>query len=152
MTKQLNLTVDNKKPLLLISKVLGQVLFNPPNVAGWPGGRNWIDNSTLMMRLNLAGMVFQVAKMDFQAKPELEEAQGKALKNMTSTIDLQPILAMTKDASKTETYDTLSDYFLQPDTPLKAASFERFIEKGQGMAYVRSLCLRLMTLPEYQLC
>jgi uncharacterized protein (DUF1800 family) len=32
---------------------LGQSLFNPPNVAGWAGGRIWITPSTLLQRGNL---------------------------------------------------------------------------------------------------
>jgi hypothetical protein len=32
---------------------LGQSLFNPPNVAGWAGGRTWITPSTLLERGNL---------------------------------------------------------------------------------------------------
>jgi uncharacterized protein (DUF1800 family) len=32
---------------------LGQTLFNPPNVAGWAGGRTWITPSTLLQRGNL---------------------------------------------------------------------------------------------------
>ena len=32
---------------------LGQALFNPPNVAGWAGGRTWITPSTLLERGNL---------------------------------------------------------------------------------------------------
>jgi uncharacterized protein (DUF1800 family) len=32
---------------------LGQALFDPPNVAGWPGGRTWITPSTLLQRGNL---------------------------------------------------------------------------------------------------
>jgi uncharacterized protein (DUF1800 family) len=32
---------------------LGQALFDPPNVAGWAGGRTWITPSTLLQRGNL---------------------------------------------------------------------------------------------------
>jgi uncharacterized protein (DUF1800 family) len=32
---------------------LGQLVFFPPNVKGWPGGKNWIDSSTLLGRANL---------------------------------------------------------------------------------------------------
>ena len=32
---------------------LGQSLFDPPNVAGWAGGRTWITPSTLLERGNL---------------------------------------------------------------------------------------------------
>lgn len=31
---------------------MGQTLFDPPNVAGWPGGRSWFSSSTLLARLN----------------------------------------------------------------------------------------------------
>lgn len=33
-------------------ETLGQVLFFPPNVAGWPDGRSWINPSTLLTRGN----------------------------------------------------------------------------------------------------
>ncbi len=36
---------------------LGQVLFAPPNVKGWEGGRAWISSSTLLFRYNLAGYI-----------------------------------------------------------------------------------------------
>lgn len=36
---------------------LGQVLFAPPNVKGWEGGRTWISSSTLLFRYNLAGYI-----------------------------------------------------------------------------------------------
>ncbi|MAE67562.1 MAG: hypothetical protein CMJ18_25170 [Phycisphaeraceae bacterium] len=32
---------------------MGQHLFDPPSVAGWPGGRSWINTSTLFVRQNL---------------------------------------------------------------------------------------------------
>lgn len=33
---------------------LGQVPFYPPNVAGWPGGRSWMNPATLLTRGNFA--------------------------------------------------------------------------------------------------
>jgi Protein of unknown function (DUF1800) len=35
-------------------RVLGQELFNPPNVKGWDGGVAWISTNTLLSRHNLA--------------------------------------------------------------------------------------------------
>ena len=32
---------------------LGQTMFNPPNVAGWAGGRTWVTPATLLQRGNL---------------------------------------------------------------------------------------------------
>lgn len=34
---------------------LGQSLFRPPNVAGWEGGRAWINTNTLLARYNIGG-------------------------------------------------------------------------------------------------
>ena len=42
---------------------LGQALFDPPNVAGWAGGRTWITPSTLLQRGNLLrGVLFPDVK------------------------------------------------------------------------------------------
>ncbi|MGK0187317.1 MAG: hypothetical protein ACI9R3_003104 [Verrucomicrobiales bacterium] len=40
---------------------LGQVLYNPPNVAGWEGGRSWINTNTLLTRYNVAGFLLKGA-------------------------------------------------------------------------------------------
>lgn len=36
---------------------MGQTLFDPPNVAGWPGGATWINSSTLLERINFANRI-----------------------------------------------------------------------------------------------
>ncbi len=36
------------------SRTMGQTLFDPPNVAGWPGGRTWLGTSTWFARVNSA--------------------------------------------------------------------------------------------------
>ena len=37
-------------PLMGEAEGMGQQLFNPPNVKGWPGGDAWINSSTLLKR------------------------------------------------------------------------------------------------------
>jgi uncharacterized protein (DUF1800 family) len=53
MQRMLPMQADNEESLLLIQRILGQLLFYPPNVAGWPGGKAWIDSSSLMMRMRI---------------------------------------------------------------------------------------------------
>jgi uncharacterized protein (DUF1800 family) len=43
--------------LSLMAQTLGQSLMDPPNVKGWPGGREWITTSMLLNRYNMAGML-----------------------------------------------------------------------------------------------
>jgi uncharacterized protein (DUF1800 family) len=38
---------------------MGQMLFFPPNVAGWPAGASWINSSTLLSRVNFATALAQ---------------------------------------------------------------------------------------------
>jgi uncharacterized protein (DUF1800 family) len=35
----------------------GEVLFSPPNVAGWPANRGWISPATVLARLNFVGQL-----------------------------------------------------------------------------------------------
>jgi uncharacterized protein (DUF1800 family) len=42
------------KDLVQAMALQGQVLFNPPSVAGWAGGLDWINTSTLLNRYNAA--------------------------------------------------------------------------------------------------
>ncbi len=44
------LQVPNSEMLMRLSAQLGQDLFNPPNVKGWPGGPDWISAATLLQR------------------------------------------------------------------------------------------------------
>lgn len=36
---------------------MGQTLFEPPNVAGWPGGATWLNSATLFARINLVNLL-----------------------------------------------------------------------------------------------
>ena len=38
---------------------LGQDLFNPPNVGGWPGGRSWLSARSLIGRANFAAALVE---------------------------------------------------------------------------------------------
>ena len=49
------LTEGNQLPNLM--PAMGQQVFNPPNVAGWPGGTSWLNSGTWLTRLNFANQV-----------------------------------------------------------------------------------------------
>ncbi len=53
----LNVYLDQPRPVLNSLKLMGQELFNAPNVKGWDGGRAWISTSTLFARYNLPAYV-----------------------------------------------------------------------------------------------
>lgn len=51
--RTLGLPVRPLSVLLSAADMMGQSLFQPPTVEGWPGGRTWINTSTLFVRQNL---------------------------------------------------------------------------------------------------
>jgi len=53
---------------------LGQSLFDPPNVAGWAGGRTWITPSTLLQRGNLFRDVLFPDVKNFRAPDRIMSA------------------------------------------------------------------------------
>jgi len=48
--RQLDVTADDTLALALVTAGMGQNLFAPPNVRGWPGGDVWINSNTLLAR------------------------------------------------------------------------------------------------------
>jgi len=42
---------------------MGQSIFDPPNVGGWPGGRAWIDTRGVIARTNFASAVLTSASV-----------------------------------------------------------------------------------------
>ena len=54
--RTLGTETDGKRLSGLMTQ-MGQTLFNPPDVSGWPGGTSWINSSTLLQRLNFAHLV-----------------------------------------------------------------------------------------------
>jgi uncharacterized protein (DUF1800 family) len=76
-------------PAVTATSQMGQVLFYPPNVAGWPAGASWINSSTLLTRINFAAGVAQKA------------APTSALKGLPALIDTfvdGNVTPATKDA------------------------------------------------------
>jgi uncharacterized protein (DUF1800 family) len=57
-----------------LTGALGQVLFDPPNVAGWAGGRTWITPATLLQRGNLFRDVLFPEIRSFRAPDRLMPA------------------------------------------------------------------------------
>lgn len=151
--RHMNGTPREPKALLKVQKALGQSLFNPPNVAGWRVGKYWIDNSTLMLRLSLPASIFNSSNLAFSVKPELEDMGRKRLKKLSATINLQPIVEMVDELNLEETLDALQVFLLQ--TPLTIASKELqdfVLMKSKRREYLLKFCIRLMSLPEYQMC
>ena len=150
--KHVQLTLANPRELLKIQRGLGQTLFRPPNVAGWPGGKSWIDNSTLMLRLSIPGAIYGASDIAFQLKAELEKEDRQKLKKLQAKTDLKPIQNMVSGLSNMDSVEQLSDYLLSSKPRLSKVDILKYVNKKSPETFISTLCLRLMTMPEYQMC
>jgi uncharacterized protein (DUF1800 family) len=50
-------------PFALLTAGLGQNLFAPPNVKGWPGQEDWINSTTLLQRKQFLERLFRAQEM-----------------------------------------------------------------------------------------
>jgi uncharacterized protein (DUF1800 family) len=59
LVETLDVADVDPRVLALASRQLGQDLFAPPNVKGWPGGDAWIGSSTLLARRQMVEHMFR---------------------------------------------------------------------------------------------
>lgn len=152
---------------IFIQRALGQVLFYPPNVAGWPGGTNWIDSSTLMFRLQLPQLIKDndvvaiAAKTDDDVQMGMkEELNKKVLRNfgnkgfrINATINWESLFGAFVQIKR----DDLLQNIKQVVLPLKGDNIkneviEKVADKQSREAYIKSVVVALMSTPEYQMC
>ncbi|MBA3827414.1 MAG: DUF1800 domain-containing protein [Taibaiella sp.] len=160
--------VDFKNPRIVINlqRVLGQYLFFPPNVAGWPGGKDWIDSSSLVIRMRLPEALFASKELDLTAKEidaEMNEANkkplmqdGHASQQFTvgkASVDWAAYIKSLKAYNRNDVAGVLAHYLLPiPIAPEKLEQINGFADKRSDEDYIKSITILLMELPEYQLC
>ncbi|MEI6737945.1 MAG: DUF1800 domain-containing protein [Pseudomonadota bacterium] len=57
--KLFDIETPNLRPFVLASALLGQNVFTPPNVKGWPGGEHWINSASLLGRKQFIDRLFR---------------------------------------------------------------------------------------------
>jgi len=68
-------------PFVVASRQLGQDLFAPPNVKGWPGGETWINSATLLARKQLLARLFRGQEMREPMMRVADRTGGDAAKD-----------------------------------------------------------------------
>lgn len=140
---------------MFLQRMLGQVLLNPPNVAGWKEGYAWIDSSSLMLRLKLPSALLNKGNLDWdepgESAGDLDKMTGPAgdapMRDADGRLfrvapDKAAFLAQLDPAA---TDDALFGSLLQVDA---SHTLRANIGKGELMERV----LEILSSPEYQLC
>lgn len=148
MMRILPMHIQNPENLIVYQKLLGQMLLYPPNVAGWPNGKSWIDSSTLMLRLQIPQIWSGLRPLEYSPRQDddidmgmksRETALNKSFKNPNITIDWDRIEKIFTDKN-------CEDYLLQNTQSLDMNSVKNFSDKS-----IKMNVINLMSTPEYQL-
>ncbi|SEW32931.1 Protein of unknown function [Chryseobacterium wanjuense] len=148
MMRTLPMNIQNPENLIVYQKLLGQMLLYPPNVAGWPNGKSWIDSSTLMLRLQIPQIWSGLRPLEYTPRQDddidmgmksRETALNKTFKNPNITIDWARVEKVFKDKK-------VEDYLIQSSKSLDMNSVKNFSDNS-----VKMNVINLMSTPEYQL-
>jgi hypothetical protein len=144
---------------VLFEKILGQVLFFPPNVAGWPGGKNWIDSSALMFRLKLPQLLASSGRLLLSPKADDDVMMGKEGvedtkpgQNISVDIDWNSVFKVFADTSSENLSRRINDIILQTKTSVNPNVLKRYSNNTSREEFIKSTIVELMSTPEYQLC
>ena len=152
----LPMTLKQPSIQLYYQRLLGQQLFYPPNVAGWPGGKDWIDSSSLMYRMRLPRLLFDNEQLQARPKDDDDTMMGmmekrQAARNLIRVdIRWEEVFESMKKIRKEGLSDHLAACVLPGSWPAEQAlsvSIDRTTREG----YIRTLLLNYMSCPEFQL-
>lgn len=157
--RTMGLQLADHKPLIVFQKALGQTLFEPPNVAGWAGGRNWIDSSSLLYRLQLPSVLLRNAEFNVALKedendiaPQVSKLDRAFQQQVKATVQLAPVQALLAKTAPAQHAAKLSEFVLQaPIRPDNLVLIQKAADTAPAEGRLRAMMTSLLSLPEYQL-
>lgn len=172
--RMLPMKLENEEALMLLQRVLGQLLFYPPNVAGWPGGKAWIDSSSLMMRMRIPKLINDVDEMNVSAKDDDDSMMGmkdgalqmKLTKNgglksagvakprqqINADVDWSGYVKFYESTPRENLADSVSRILLQVKPGVSMDLIKQYADQSGREIFIKTATLQIMSTPEYQLC
>ena len=158
--RMLPMELHNEESQLLLQRLLGQVLFVPPNVAGWPGGKTWIDSSTLMFRLRLPQLINDEGHLNIKPKDDDDWMMGNSGnpspaskgKPVEVKIDWDIYTKNFAAVPREKLMESLSSSLLQLKPAFNDATIKNYTGSGNREGFIKSATIQMMSTPEYQLC
>ena len=174
--RMLPMKLENEEALMLLQRVLGQLLFYPPNVAGWPGGKAWIDSSSLMMRMRIPKLINDVDEMNVSPKDDDDNMMGmkdgemkainrsggvqqagigyggKKRQQINADVDWTLYLKNYESIPRENLAETISKILLQVKSGVSMDLIKQYSDQTGRENFIKTATLQIMSTPEYQLC
>jgi len=142
---------ERKKDILVIQRLLGQILLDPPNVAGWKGDKAWIDANTIMSRLKIPSLLLNNALISLKEYGDFNDKfKNQYFKRSKDKLPFKTLPnwdAFLENFKSIET-ENLSEIIIQGNINRGTSDYLKTLSKASKRDY----CVQLMSLPEYQMC
>jgi hypothetical protein len=151
MQKIVPVKFEKKKQQIYLQKMMGQILLNPPNVAGWRGDRDWIDSNTLMFRLKLPSLLLNNGVINLEVKGDFKDSYEKYYqntKNRTKYIKTIVSWGQFDEQYQSISHEELKNLLIISNIDKDTDAFLYSLKVKSNKEY----CIQLMSIPEYQLC
>ena len=155
----LPMELERPEMQLLFQRVLGQILFYPPNVAGWPGGKNWIDSSALMFRMRLPQILTNADEFLIKPKNDDDVMMGNEgvdkrpkVNKVNVTVDWNSVVKVFNKTDKDNLMQKVNGIVLQTKSSINPGVVKRYVDNTSREGFIKSSIIELMSTPEYQLC
>lgn len=171
--RMLPMTLENEDSMLVLQRILGQMLFYPPNVAGWAGGKAWIDSSTLMMRMRIPQLFNDEDEMNVRPKddddqmmgirddgnpgavalrPKAQKMGGRGTKPINANIEWTGYTGYFSKTQREALVNAMAGVLLQTNSAVSPDIIRQYSDESNREAFIRSATIQIMSTPEYQLC
>jgi uncharacterized protein (DUF1800 family) len=142
---------------------MGQILFAPPNVKGWDGGKAWVSTSTLLFRYNFANYLINGDALLPPADPVKQKGADLAFRSRPlfaqiprrDPIDVSKIIPAELRSKPAELVAHLSTRLFQAPLPENERdAFLQYLkarEPDTGDGTMRGLLHLMMSTPQFQL-
>ncbi|MBS0633238.1 MAG: DUF1800 domain-containing protein [Verrucomicrobia bacterium] len=159
LVQDLNLDVTPVPRLVLNPlRQMGQALYNPPNVRGWVGGRNWINSATLAARRRLVGALFNPLNEDKLNADEIAALNAARARGETKfSVDNAVFADLAKLDPAAAADRLLGNFLAAPVSSAFRDTVRQFLTSGahddaSRLRQLRRTATVLMESSEYQLC
>lgn len=168
LRKSIPMQFEQEEAMLVFQRVMGQVLFYPPNVAGWPGGRSWIDSSSLMFRMRVPQIILYSQEFNIRPKeitPEMGEGANYKMtmevneflkkqyaRKVNAKIDWDPYMKGFTDTPREKLADQIAQSLLIRNNNINKELLEKYSDSSTRENYIKTVTIDVMSTPEYQLC
>ena len=148
--RSLNTPVRDLATLLDAMDLMGQHILYPPSVKGWPGGRTWINTSTLFVRQNaLAFLLTGKRPRGYDAAADIEQYSPTHLLDALAQADP----GAERDPDRVARY--LLNFAIGNDPAHARQTLRDFAAEHDDRVtpdLVTGMLLLITAMPEYQLC